>query len=39
MTDEKVGELLELLDKALEVDTNDFECNRMQAEVYHSMHD
>jgi len=39
MTDEKVGELLELLDKALEVDPNDFECHRMQAEVYLSMHD
>ena len=39
MTDEKIGELLELLDKALEVDPNDFECHRMQAEVYLSMHD
>ena len=39
MTDEKVGELLGLLDKALEVDPNDFECHRMQAEVYLSMHD
>ena len=39
MTDDKVGELLELLDKALEVDPNDFECHRMQAEVYLSMHD
>lgn len=39
MTDEKVGELLQLLDKALEVDPNDFECHRMQAEVYLSMHD
>ena len=39
MTDDKVGELLGLLDKALEVDPNDFECHRMQAEVYLSMHD
>ena len=39
MTDEKMGELLGLLDKALEVDPNDFECHRMQAEVYLSMHD
>ena len=39
MTNEKIGELLELLDKALEVDPNDFECHRMQAEVYLSMHD
>ena len=39
MTDEKMGELLALLDKALEVDPNDFECHRMQAEVYLSMHD
>ena len=39
MTDEKVSELLQLLDKALEVDPNDFECHRMQAEVYLSMHD
>ena len=39
MTDEKIGELLNLLDKALEVDPNDFECHRMQAEVYLSMHD
>ena len=39
MTDDKVGELLELLEKALEVDPNDFECHRMQAEVYLSMHD
>ena len=39
MTDEKVNELLQLLDKALEVDPNDFECHRMQAEVYLSMHD
>ena len=39
MTDEKMGELLGLLEKALEVDPNDFECHRMQAEVYLSMHD
>ena len=39
MTDEKMGELLSLLGKALEVDPNDFECHRMQAEVYLSMHD
>ena len=39
MTDEKMGELLTLLEKALEVDPNDFECHRMQAEVYLSMHD
>jgi len=39
MTDEKMGELLALLEKALEVDPNDFECHRMQAEVYLSMHD
>ena len=39
MTDEKMGELLSLLEKALEVDPNDFECHRMQAEVYLSMHD
>ena len=39
MTDDKVSELLQLLDKALEVDPNDFECHRMQAEVYLSMHD
>ena len=39
MTDEKVGELIGLLEKALEVDPNDFECHRMQAEVYLSMHD
>ena len=31
MTDEKMGELLALLEKALEVDPNDFECHRMQA--------
>jgi len=39
MTDDKMGELLGLLEKALEVDPNDFECHRMQAEVYLSMHD
>jgi tetratricopeptide (TPR) repeat protein len=39
MSDEKVGELLGLLDKALEVDGNDFECHRMLSEVYLSMHD
>jgi len=39
MSDEKMGELLGLLEKALEVDPNDFECHRMQAEVYLSMHD
>tara|TARA_X000000368_G_scaffold155995_1_gene122964 strand:+ start:1547 stop:2983 length:1437 start_codon:yes stop_codon:yes gene_type:complete len=39
MTDEKMGELLALLEKALEVDPNDFESHRMQAEVYLSMHD
>ncbi len=39
MTDEKMEELLTLLEKALEVDPNDFECHRMQAEVYLSMHD
>ena len=39
MSDDKVGELLGLLDKALEVDGNDFECHRMLSEVYLSMHD
>tara|TARA_B100001173_G_scaffold149696_1_gene129816 strand:+ start:209 stop:1654 length:1446 start_codon:yes stop_codon:yes gene_type:complete len=39
MSDDKVGELLGLLDKALEVDKNDFECHRMLSEVYLSMHD
>ena len=39
MSNEKVDELLELLDKALEVDQNDFECHRMLSEVYLSMHD
>ena len=39
MTDDRMGELLGLLEKALEVDPNDFECHRMQAEVYLSMHD
>ena len=39
MTNDKINELLELLNKALEVDPNDFECHRMQAEVYLSMHD
>tara|TARA_B100001057_G_scaffold500383_1_gene615141 strand:- start:13304 stop:14755 length:1452 start_codon:yes stop_codon:yes gene_type:complete len=39
MTNDKIDELLELLNKALEVDPNDFECHRMQAEVYLSMHD
>ena len=39
MTNDKIDELLGLLDKALEVDPNDFECHRMQAEVYLSMHD
>jgi len=37
-TDEKIGELLTLLDTALEVDKNDFECHRMLCEVYLSMH-
>ena len=39
MSNEKVDELMELLDKALEVDQNDFECHRMLSEVYLSMHD
>ena len=39
MSNEKVDELLGLLDKALEVDKNDFECHRMLSEVYLSMHD
>ena len=39
MTNDKIDELLGLLEKALEVDPNDFECHRMQAEVYLSMHD
>ena len=38
MSNEKVDELMELLDKALEVDQNDFECHRMLSEVYLSMH-
>ena len=39
MSNEKVDELLGLLDTALEVDKNDFECHRMLSEVYLSMHD
>ena len=39
MTNDKIDELLGFSEKALEVDPNDFECHRMQAEVYLSMHD
>ena len=37
--DENMGKVLTLIDKAIEVDQNDFEAHRMLAEVYLSLHD
>ena len=38
-SDENIGRVLTLIDKAIEVDQNDFEAHRMLAEVYLTMHD